>query len=84
MPSHMSIAHTASIEDDSGDEGGGISASRAKKAKSEATESARQAEMREREKERERVRAEQAGRRQARAGRRRGDGMVYAPVAPRA
>ncbi|KAK6438055.1 Histone deacetylase complex subunit [Oleoguttula sp. CCFEE 5521] len=62
---------TSAIEDDTDDEEENTPASRAKKARADAVQTARQIEQREKEKERERARAEAAGRRQQRAGRRR-------------
>lgn len=69
-----SMPRAAAIEDESEEDT--PSGSRAKKAKADATQTARQAEVREKEKEREKQRAEAAGRRQERAGRRRGDGEL--------
>ncbi|RMZ14852.1 hypothetical protein D0860_01916 [Hortaea werneckii] len=66
------LSRNATIEDDSEEET--PSGSRGKKARADAQQTARQAELREKEKEREKQRAEAAGRRQERAGRRRGDG----------
>jgi hypothetical protein len=60
-----------SIDDKSDDEPS--STLRIKKAKAEAGQSSRQADSREKENEREKIRAEAAGRRQERAGRRRAD-----------
>ncbi|KAK3117958.1 Histone deacetylase complex subunit [Teratosphaeriaceae sp. CCFEE 6253] len=60
-------------EADDESDGENTTASRAKKARADAVQSARQAELRDQEKERERARADAAGRRQQRAGRRRGD-----------
>jgi len=60
-------------ESDDETNGGGVM-SKAKKARADAVQTARQSELREKEKERERTRAEAAGRRQERAGRRRVDG----------
>ncbi|KAI6858431.1 hypothetical protein KC343_g3039 [Hortaea werneckii] len=65
------LSRNATIEDDSEEET--PSGSRGKKARADAQQTARQAELREKEKEREKQRAEAAGRRQERAGRRRGD-----------
>ncbi|KAI7085069.1 hypothetical protein KC356_g6205 [Hortaea werneckii] len=65
------LSRNATIEDDSDEET--PSGSRGKKARADAQQTARQAELREKEKEREKQRAEAAGRRQERAGRRRGD-----------
>ncbi|KAF2770625.1 hypothetical protein EJ03DRAFT_326248 [Teratosphaeria nubilosa] len=67
----MSSSRTAAVEDDTDDDT--PTASRKKKLRAEAVQTARQAEVREKEKERELARAEAAGRRQDRAGRRRGD-----------
>ena len=65
---------TNAIYDDSDeDPANSTSFSRAKKARAEAVQTAREADLREKEKERERARAEAAGRRQERAGRRRTD-----------
>ncbi|EMC93867.1 hypothetical protein BAUCODRAFT_213099 [Baudoinia panamericana UAMH 10762] len=66
-----SISRTATLDEDSDDDT--TTASKLKRARAEAVQSARQAELREKEKEREKVRAEAAGRRQERAGRRRVD-----------
>ncbi|QIW94778.1 hypothetical protein AMS68_000296 [Peltaster fructicola] len=68
-----SINRAATLEDESEDEYGDSTTSRVKKARAEAAQVARQAEQREKDKEREKARAEAAGRRQERAGRRRGD-----------
>lgn len=68
-------SRSAAIEDESDDDNeGGTFTGRSKKAKAEAAMTARQSEQREKENEREKARAEAAGRRQARAGRRRQDG----------
>ncbi|KAK5697640.1 Histone deacetylase complex subunit [Elasticomyces elasticus] len=69
--SAISISRNATVDDESDDDN--PTASRAKKARADAVQSARQAELREQEKERERARAEAAGRRQQRAGRRRAE-----------
>ena len=66
------MSRTATVDDESDEET--TTASRAKKVRADAVQSARQAELREKEKERDRARAEAATRRQDRAGRRRGDG----------
>jgi len=58
-------------EDDSEDELAGTEPGRGKRARADAVQSARQAQLAEKEKERERARADAAGRRQERAGRRR-------------
>jgi hypothetical protein len=73
--SGLLLSRNATIEDESDDDGeeGGFG-SRSKKAKADAAMTARQYEQREKDVERERARAEAAGRRQARAGRRRQDG----------
>ena len=63
---------TAAIEE-SEDESSSVLVGKGKKARADAVQSVRQAELREKEKERERARAEAAGRRQERAGRRRAD-----------
>ena len=60
-------------EEESEAELGTQNASKTKKARAEAAQTARQAEVREKEKEREKARTEAAGRRQERAGRRRAD-----------
>jgi hypothetical protein len=74
------LSRNATIEDESDEEGeDGSFSSRSKKAKADAAMTARQSEQREKENERERARAEAAGRRQARAGRRRQDGK--SPIA---
>ena len=71
-PSH---SRNLAIEDESDEDGeDGSFAGRSKKAKADAAMTARQFEQREKDNERERARAEAAGRRQARAGRRRQDG----------
>jgi hypothetical protein len=71
----LSLSRNATIEDESDEDGDeGSFSSRSKKAKADAAMTARQSEQREKETERERARAEAAGRRQARAGRRRQDG----------
>jgi hypothetical protein len=71
----LSLSRNATIEDESDEDGEeGSFSSRSKKAKADAAMTARQSEQREKETERERARAEAAGRRQARAGRRRQDG----------
>ncbi|TKA73045.1 hypothetical protein B0A55_08124 [Friedmanniomyces simplex] len=67
--SAISTSRNATVDDDSDEDN--PTASRAKKTRADAVQSARQAELRELEKERERARAEAAGRRQERAGRRR-------------
>lgn len=70
-----SLSRNGTIEDESDEDGEDASFSgRSKKAKADAAMTARQYEQREKENERERARAEAAGRRQARAGRRRQDG----------
>lgn len=71
----LALSRNATIDDESDEdnEEGGFSG-RSKKVKAEAAMTARQSEQREKENERERARAEAAGRRQARAGRRRQDG----------
>jgi hypothetical protein len=69
------LSRNATIEDESDDDGEeGSFGGRSKKAKADAAMTARQYEQREKDVERERARAEAAGRRQARAGRRRQDG----------
>lgn len=68
------MANADSEDDD--DERGTTTASRAKKVRADAVQTARQIELRELEVERERARAEAAGRRQQRAGRRRADGKT--------
>ena len=69
------LSRNATIEDESDDDGEeGSFSGRSKKAKADAAMTARQYEQREKDIERERARAEAAGRRQARAGRRRQDG----------
>lgn len=78
--SGASLSRNATIEDDSDDDGEeGSFSGRSKKAKADAAMTARQYEQREKETERERARAEAAGRRQARAGRRRQDGEFLEP-----
>jgi hypothetical protein len=73
----LSLSRNATIEDESDEDGEeGSFSSRSKKAKADAAMTARQSEQREKENERERARAEAAGRRQARAGRRRQDGEL--------
>ncbi|KAF4547411.1 Histone deacetylase complex subunit CTI6-like protein 1 [Elsinoe fawcettii] len=75
--------HTASLEDlESEDENGHPTKSALKRARAAAAESIRQREMREREKARDAAREEAAGRRQARAGRRRGDEEDDLPKLP--
>ncbi|KAK0319739.1 Histone deacetylase complex subunit [Friedmanniomyces endolithicus] len=69
--SAISLSQNAAVDDDSDEDN--PTASRAKKARADAVQLARQVELREQEKERERARADAAGRRQARAGRRRAD-----------
>ncbi|KAM0718957.1 hypothetical protein Q7P37_006029 [Cladosporium fusiforme] len=67
-------SRSAVIEDESDEDiEGGTFSGRSKKAKADAVMTARQSEQRDKETERERARAEAAGRRQARAGRRRQD-----------
>lgn len=61
------------VEDDSEDELAAVDIVKGKKARAEAVQSARSASQREKEQEREKARAEAAGRRQERAGKRRGD-----------
>lgn len=68
------------MEEESDDDDSGNPMSRAKKARADAVQSARQAEQREKDKERQKARAEAAGRRQERAGRRRGDGEIVQPI----
>ncbi|KAG8625103.1 hypothetical protein KVT40_006854 [Elsinoe batatas] len=65
--------NAASLDFDSEDENGVPTKSAIKRARAAAAETARQKEMRERDRVREAAREEAAGRRQARAGRRRGD-----------
>jgi hypothetical protein len=73
--SGLLLSRNATIEDESDDDGEeGSFGGRSKKAKADAAMTARQYEQREKDVERERARAEAAGRRQARAGRRRQDG----------
>lgn len=74
------ISRTGTLEEESDDDDSGNPMSRAKKARADAVQSARQAEQREKDKEREKARAEAAGRRQERAGRRRGDGETFPSV----
>ncbi|KAK0943797.1 Histone deacetylase complex subunit [Friedmanniomyces endolithicus] len=69
--SAISLSQNATVDEDSDEDN--PTASRAKKARADAVQLARQVELREQEKERERARADAAGRRQARAGRRRAD-----------
>ncbi|KAK1025218.1 Histone deacetylase complex subunit, partial [Friedmanniomyces endolithicus] len=69
--SAISLSQNATVDDDSDEDN--PTASRAKKARADAVQLARQVELREQERERERARADAAGRRQARAGRRRAD-----------
>lgn len=68
------MGRIASIEAEESEGNDDSTTSKVKKARAEAAQTARQAEQRDRDKERERARAEAAGRRQERAGRRRGDG----------
>lgn len=78
-PGPLSTSHTASHLADSDDDDSSATrptASSLKKARSAAAENQRQRELTEREKVREAQRAEAAGRRKARAGRRRGDGTI--------
>lgn len=76
----LALSRNTTIEDESDEdnEEGGFSG-RSKKVKAEAAMTARQSEQKEKENERERARAEAAGRRQARAGRRRQDGKFLTP-----
>jgi hypothetical protein len=76
-----SMSRTATVEDESDEDT--TTLSRAKKLRAEAAQTARQAELREKEKERELARAEAAGRRQERAGRRRGDERDPADETPK-
>ncbi|KAF2154968.1 hypothetical protein K461DRAFT_105285 [Myriangium duriaei CBS 260.36] len=70
-----STLHTGSVEADSDDDAPQTTTKSAmKRARAAAAENQRQKEMRERERARDQQREEAAGRRQARAGRRRGDG----------
>lgn len=68
--------HTASLNAESDDENGSsrIGGSTSKRVRNAAGEGQRQKEQRERERQREQQRAEAAGRRKERAGRRRGEG----------
>lgn len=66
-------ARKGSVDDESDDEPASTNISKSKKARADAVQSVREAELREKEKERERARNEAAGRRQERAGRRRVD-----------
>lgn len=70
--SMTSATRTASLDDDSDDDTS--PANKTKKARLEANQTAKQAELRESENQRDKARAEAAGRRQERAGRRRADG----------
>lgn len=74
-----STLHTGSLDADSDDEVP-TTKSALKRARAAAAETVRQREMRDREKAREQAREEAAGRRQARAGRRRNDGKAYIPL----